>query len=82
MGGGRHGGFGRGAQRVLLILESEKGETMREVVPTNLITISGEKVIIPASKRFYIIDINSLDKNTRIGLLSLALQTENPWEFS
>lgn len=82
LGGGGMRFRGAGSANVLLTLESENGEIVREVVSTNLITISGEKVIIPTPKRFYVINMNSLNKTTRIGLLSLALRTENPWELS
>jgi ABC-type multidrug transport system ATPase subunit len=84
--GGLGGGMGRpmgGRGRtgnVLLILEGENGEIMQEVVPTNMITISGEKVTIPTPQRFYIINMKNLSKTVRNGLRSLALQTENPWE--
>jgi ABC-type multidrug transport system fused ATPase/permease subunit len=85
--GGLGGGMGRpmgGRGRtgnVLLILEGENGEIMQEVVPTNMITISGEKVTIPTPQRFYIINMKNLSKTVRNGLRSLALQTENPWEY-
>jgi len=74
------GGHGRGGN-VLLMLEGANGEVMREVVPTNMITISGGKVTIPTPQGFYIIDMKNLSKTVKTGLLSLALQIENPWEY-
>jgi ATP-binding cassette subfamily C protein len=76
---GGHGRGGRGGN-VMLILEGENGETIREIVPTNMITISSGKITIPTPQRLYVIDMKNLSKTVRTGLLSLALQTENPWE--
>ncbi len=64
---------------VLIIFEDERGITRREVVPLNTITVQDSRLMISIPGRIYIANLNNLDRNTRIGLLSLAVETESLW---
>ncbi|RLF20019.1 MAG: hypothetical protein DRZ82_03615 [Thermoprotei archaeon] len=68
----RHGG-------IAIILKDEKGEIREEVVSVNAITVHDNTLMIITQDRIYITDLDNLDKTTRMGLLSFAIETESPW---
>jgi len=78
IGGHRH----KKGVAVLIVLEDEHGNIQEEVVPINAITTYGNKITILTPSSIYEVKLENLDRNTRSGLLSFAMYTESPWEFS
>ena len=71
----------RRSMAVLVVLEDEHGTLRKEVVPINAIAAYGDKITISTPNSIYEVKLENLDRNTRIGLLSLAAEIESPWEF-
>lgn len=63
-------------RNVLVILEDENGTSRKEVIPISNIVVYGNRLIIITSKRMYVADINSLSKDMRVNISSLALEAE------
>ncbi|MEM2930626.1 MAG: DUF1854 domain-containing protein, partial [Thermoproteota archaeon] len=72
------GGRRRSAS-VIVVFEDENGGIRREtVLPSNII-VQGNRLSILTFSGIYVADLTKLDRNTRLGLLSLAIEAEALW---
>ncbi|MEM0003583.1 MAG: DUF1854 domain-containing protein, partial [Thermoproteota archaeon] len=73
---------GRRSANIVVIFEDENGVIRREIVMPNAIVVQSNRLTILTSNGIYTADINKLEKSTRLGLLSLAVEAESTWSSS
>jgi ABC-type bacteriocin/lantibiotic exporter with double-glycine peptidase domain len=72
-------GGGRRSANVIVVFEDENGSIRRETVLPNTIIVQGDRLSIVTFHGIYVADLKRLDRNTRLGLLSLAVDAEALW---
>ncbi|MBO3809902.1 MAG: DUF1854 domain-containing protein, partial [Candidatus Brockarchaeota archaeon] len=72
-------GGGRRSANVIIVFEDENGSVRRETVLPSTIIVQGNRLSILTFHGIYVADLARLDRNTRLGLLSLAVNAEALW---
>jgi ABC-type bacteriocin/lantibiotic exporter with double-glycine peptidase domain len=72
-------GGGRRSANVVVVFEDENGIVRREIVLPSTIVVHGNRLSILTSSGIYVADVGALEKNMRLGLLSLAVEAEALW---
>ncbi|MEM3957064.1 MAG: DUF1854 domain-containing protein [Thermoproteota archaeon] len=72
-------GGGRRSANVIIVFEDENGSVRRETVLPNTIIVQGNRLSILTFHGIYMADLTRLDRSTRLGLLSLAMDAEALW---
>ncbi|MEM2089171.1 MAG: DUF1854 domain-containing protein, partial [Thermoproteota archaeon] len=72
-------GGGRRSANVIIVFEDENGSVRRETVLPSTIIVQGNRLSIVTFHGIYVADLTRLDRSTRLGLLSLAMDVEALW---
>ncbi|MEM2051055.1 MAG: DUF1854 domain-containing protein [Thermoproteota archaeon] len=72
-------GGGRRSANVIIVFEDENGSVRRETVLPSTIIVQGNRLSILTFHGIYVADLTRLDRSTRLGLLSLAMDAEALW---
>jgi len=72
-------GRGRRSANVIIVFEDENGNIRREAVLPSTIVVQGSRLSILTFNGIYVADLTKLDRSTRQGLLSLAVEAEALW---
>ncbi|MGC9203059.1 MAG: DUF1854 domain-containing protein, partial [Thermoproteota archaeon] len=70
---------GRRSANIVVVFEDENGVVRREIVLPNAIVVQNNRLTILTHNGIYVADVNKLEKSTRLGLLSLAVEAEATW---
>jgi len=70
---------GRRSANIVVVFEDENGVVRREIVLPNAIVVQDNRLTILTPNGIYVADVNKLEKSTRLGLLSLAVEAEATW---
>ncbi|MGC9014600.1 MAG: DUF1854 domain-containing protein, partial [Thermoproteota archaeon] len=73
---------GRRSANIVVVFEDENGVVRREIVLPNAIVVQGNRLTILTHDGIYVADVSKLEKSTRLGLLSLAVEAEATWSFA